>query len=115
MLFWGLGLGEFGEAGFDGVEVGELSRGVVGLGVLDDAGFVDDEGGALGDAAHDEVFVWEEGSVGDVVGGGDVVVVIAEEFEGNTFFFGPGFLSEGVVTADADDGGVEIFVIVDGL
>ena len=115
MLCGGLGLGEFGEAGLDGVEVGELSGGVVGLGVLDDTGFVDDEGGALWHSSHDEVVVWEEGGVGDVVSGGDVVIVIAEELEGDAFFFGPGFLSEGIVTADPDDGGVEFFVFVDAL
>lgn len=115
MLFGGLGLGEFGEAGLDCVEVGELSGGVVGLGVLDDTGFVDDEGGALWHASHDEVFVREEGGVGDVVCGSDVVIVIAEEFEGDAFFFGPGLLSEGIVTADSDDGGVEFFVFVDAL
>ncbi len=113
MLFGGLGLGEFGEAGLDCVEVGELSGGVVGLGVLDDTGFVDDEGGALWHASHDEVFVREEGGVGDVVSCSDVVIVVAKEFEGDAFFFGPGFLSEGIVTADPDDGGVEFFVFVD--
>ena len=115
MLFGGSGLGEFGEAGLDCVEVGELSGGVVGLGVLDDTGFVDDEGGALWHASHDEVFVGEEGGVADVVSGGDVVIVIAEESAGDAFFLGPGFLRDAIVTAASAAGGVELCVSVDAL
>lgn len=77
MRFGRLGLGELGEAGLDGVEVRELSGGVVGLGILNDTGFVDDERGAFWHSAHDEVFVRKEGGVGDAVGGGDMVIVIA--------------------------------------
>lgn len=100
-------LAEFGDFGFDGGEVGDGAGAVVRLGVLDDAIGIDDEGGAFGDAGLAEVFLGQEGVVGDVVGFGDAVVVVAEEGDFDVLFFSPGLLSEGVVAADGEDAGVE--------
>lgn len=101
------GSGEGSEDGLDGSEVGEVAWVFEDLGVLDDAGFIDDEGGAFGDTCLAEIFVREEAVVGDAVGRGGGVVVVAEEGEGDVFFFGPCLLGEGVVAGDGEDAGVE--------
>lgn len=100
-VFWVLGF----QCGFDGFEVGEVFWGWGLFGVLDDAVLVDDEGGACGGVA-DVCEAWEE----DVVGFGDFFVEVADEGDVDFFFLSPGFLSEGAVYADADDGGVEVGV-----
>jgi len=94
---------QLGELCLDGFEVRELAGVVVGFGVLDDTVFVDDEGGTFGDAAHGEIQLRGELLVGDAVGLGDFVIVVAGEGDLDAFFLGPGFLREGIVAADADD------------
>ena len=80
------------------------------MGVLDEAGLIDEEGGTLWHATHDEVFFGEELVVGDAVGFGSLVVVVGEELKGDAFFFGPSGVGEGVVAGDAEDLAVEVGV-----
>ena len=108
-------LSQFFELGLDGGEIGEISRAFQNFGVLDDASFVDDEGGALWHATHDQVFGWQEAVISHAVSGGDLMIVVAEELKGDAFFFSPGFLCKWIVTADADDLGVQGCVGVDAL
>ncbi len=104
---------EGAEGGFEGIEVGEIFGVIFDIGEADDALFIDEEGGAFGDAAHDEVGFGEELVVGDAVGFGGGVFVVAEEGDGDAFFLCPSVLGEGVVTGDAEDFRVEILVFVD--
>ena len=83
------------------------------LRVLDGAVLVDHEGRALGHATHDEIGFGKELVVGDPVGLGDGVLVIAEEFDRDALFLGPGFLGEGVVAGNPDDGGIKCLVVRD--
>lgn len=106
-------LSQLFELCLDSVEVWEVTRAFQGLSVLDNARFIDDEGGALWHATHDQVFGWKEAVVGDAVSGGDFMVVVAQELKGDTFFLSPDFLSEGIVTTDAKNFGVQIIVGVD--
>ena len=54
------------------------------MGVLDDAISIDEEGGALGDASHNEVLLGEELIVSDAVSFGGFVIVVGEKLEGIT-------------------------------
>ena len=83
---------------------------ILDFGVADDAFLIDHEGGALGDAAHDEVRFGEELLVSDTVGLGDVVFVVAEELDGDAFLLRPSRLRERVVAGDPDHFGVEVVV-----
>ena len=74
---------------------------------MDDAGFIDEEGGALGHAAHDEVLLREKLIVGDSVGRCGFVVVVGEEFERDVFFLGPSGLCEGVIAGNAENFAVQ--------
>lgn len=85
---------------------------ILNFGVADDAFLIDHEGGALGHATHDQVRFGEELLVGDTVGLGDFVFVVAEELDGDAFFFRPCRLRERVVAGNPDHLGVE--VVVDG-
>lgn len=85
----------------------------VDFGVLDHAGLVDDEGGTFGDAAHDEIGFGEELLIGDAVGFGDLMFVIAEQRDGDAFLCGPSGLGEWVVAGNAKNDGVERLVVFD--
>jgi hypothetical protein len=85
------------------------------IGEADDALFIDEEGGAFGDAAHNEVGFREELVVGDAVGLGGGVFVVAEEGDGDAFFLCPSVLGEGVVAGDAEDFSVEILVFMNAV
>ncbi|MEN9974333.1 MAG: hypothetical protein RLZZ282_339 [Verrucomicrobiota bacterium] len=84
---------------------------ILDLGVLDDARFVDDEGGAFGDATHDEISGREELIVSHAIGIGDMMFVVAEQGDGDAFLFRPCGLGEGIIAGDAEHGGIERLVI----
>lgn len=111
---YGLGR-EFPEFFEDGGEVRKFFGIVAGFRVLDDAFLINNEGRAFGDAAHGESDLGEKGVVGDLVESGDGVFVIAEERDFDAFFGGPGLLRKGVVSTDAKDAGIEIFVLGEAL
>ena len=73
--------------------------------MLDDAVFVDDEGGTGADGAQPDQ-VRQEGAVLFA----DFLVQVAEERELDVLLFGPGFLGEGRIYADAVDGRVQLLV-----
>ena len=103
-------LGKPGELCLDGLEVGEIAGAIVDLGVLHDSGFIDEEGGALGHATHDQVFLGEKLIVSNAVGVSRLVVIVRKEFQGNALLLGPSHLREGIVAGDAVDLAVEVGV-----
>lgn len=103
-------LRKLGELGLDGHEVGEVTGAVIDLGELHEAGFVDEEGGALGHSSHDKVFLGEELIVGDAIGFGGLVVIVRKKLEGDSFFLSPGGLRKGIISGDAVDLAVEVGV-----
>ena len=98
------------ESLFDFVEVGEILGVVLDFGILNDAFFIDDEGRAFGDSAHDEVRFRKKLFVSDTVSFCDFVLVVGEEGEGNALFLSPNSLSEGIISRDTDYNGVEAIV-----
>src|SRR5438477_585476 len=64
--------------GFDLVEIGQLLRVVVALGVLDHATSIDDERGTLWHTAHSEIDLRQKRIVNDSVIFRDLMLVIAE-------------------------------------
>lgn len=46
---------ERAQGGFDGLKIGQILWVFLDFGVLNDAGFIDDEGRAFGDATHDQI------------------------------------------------------------
>ena len=82
---WKRSLLEFGQLGFDGREIHGLAGIVVNFSVLDHPGAVHDEGGAFGDAGLAEIFLSEEAVIGDAVGVGHTVVVVAEQGKFDAF------------------------------
>lgn len=103
------------EDGFDRVEVRQIFRVILHLGVLYDTRFIDDEGRAFGNAAHDQIGFGQELLVGDTVGFGNSVFIVAQQGQGNAFFFGPCGLGKRIVAADADHFRVERFVFGDAV
>ena len=110
---WNGCLGKLSELGLDGAKVGEVAGGVVDLGELDDAIFINEEGGALGNAPHDEVLLGEELIVSDTVSFGDFVIVVGEQLEGDALFLSPRGLCEGIVAGDSENLAVEVGVSTD--
>jgi hypothetical protein len=74
---------------------------------LDDARAVDEESGAFRNAPHAESDLWQEGPIGDAVGLGHGMLVVAEEGDGDPFLLRPSLLRKGIVAADPVDGAVE--------
>lgn len=109
----GLKLGQFLQLRLDGGEVWQVTGAFQDFGVLNHAGLVNDEGGTLWHAAHDQVFGWQEALISDAVGFSDLVIVVAEELQRDALFFSPGLLCEGIITADADDFGIQGGVGID--
>jgi hypothetical protein len=80
------------------------------LGILDDAISIDEEGGALGDAPHNEVLLGEELIVSDAVSFGGFVIVVGEKLEGDALFLSPRGLCKGIVAGDSENRAVEVRV-----
>ena len=105
-----MNLGKLAELGLDCLEVGEIARAVVDLGVLHDTGLIDQESRPLGNSAHDEVLLGEELIVGNAVSVGGLVIVVRKELKADAFFLGPSGLGKGIVSGDAEDFAVQIGV-----
>jgi hypothetical protein len=106
-----LSSGKLAKLRFDRVEVRKIAGAVAALGILNDAVFVDDEGGTLRDATHVEIFLREEAVVGNVIGFGDFVLVVTEEVDPDALFLFPVLLGERIVAADAEDLRVEVGIL----
>ena len=99
----------------DRVEVREVARMVIHLGVLHDSFPIDDEGRTLGNTAHGEILVGEKALVGDSKCLGGLVFVITEERDANSLFLRPGRLCEGIVPTHPKNLGSEFRIVVEAL
>lgn len=71
------------QCGFHTFEVRQILRVILHVGEFHGAGLVDDEGGALRDATHDEVRLGQELLVGHAVGFGSGVFIVGEQRQGD--------------------------------
>src|SRR5262249_21439058 len=97
---------------FDLLEIRQLPRIVIALGVLDYAVLIDDERRALGHAAHSEIHLWQKRVVHYSIRARDFVIVIAQKRNCDLFFVRPCFLRKRVVTAKSINSGVQIRITV---
>lgn len=99
----------------DGGEVRELLGIFIRLGILNDAGTVDQECRAFGHSAKAESDLGKEALVGDAVSLCNMMLVIAQQGNGDPFLGRPGCLSKGVVPADPINGAIKGIVGTDAL
>src|SRR6266478_122495 len=97
---------------FDLLEIWQLPRVVIALGVLDHPVLVDDERRALGHAAHPKIHLRQERVVHHAIFLRDFVFIVAQQRHRNPFPLRPRFLRKWIVAADSVHVGLQIGVAV---
>src|SRR5882724_210263 len=97
---------------FDLLEIWQLPRVVITLGVLDHPVLVDDERRALRHATHSEIHLRQERVVHHAIILRDLVFVVAQQRHGDLLFLRPCFLRKWIIPTDSVHVGVQIGVAV---
>src|SRR6266568_7846540 len=103
---------QFFQLRLDFLEIWQLSRVVIALGVLDHPVLVDDERRALGHAAHAEIHLRQERVVHHAILLRDLMFVVTQERHCDLLFLRPCFLRKRIVPANSINGSVQIFIII---